>query len=134
MMEFLRQERLLEYNPEDSNSMAAALRATQRFLLRNGYHQGRKKGAQHYRFKEDIQAKLDEYVATMMAVNEAKQHRVVYTDESYIHKNYARHEDSLYNPNNEQDLTTIASHKGQHYCFIAAILDADHSVPEEERT
>ena len=52
-------------------------------------------------------------------------------DESYIHKNYCKHKDSLYNPNDEQDLTTVAHHKGQSYCFIAAIIDADNSVPEE---
>lgn len=54
-------------------------------------------------------------------------------DESYIHKNYNRHEDSLYAPNDEQDLITVAAHKGQRYCFIAAIIDADHTIPESDR-
>jgi transposase len=84
--------------------------------------------------KESILRYRDEYVMRMIAENEAKKRRIVYMDESYIHKNYCRHEDSLYDPNDEQDLTTIAIHKGQRYCFIAAILDADHSVPESERT
>ena len=60
--------------------------------------------------------------------------RILYMDESYINKNYCRHEDSMYDRNDEQDLTTIVHHKGQCYCFIAAIVDADHSVPEFERT
>ena len=60
-----------------------------------------------------------------------KSQRIEYMDESYIHKNYCKHKDSLYNPNDEQDLTTVAHHKGQSYCFIAAIIDADNSVPEE---
>ena len=42
--------------------------------------------------------------------------------------------ESLYDPNDEQDLTTIAHHKGQRYCFVDAIFDADHSVPDIDRT
>ena len=71
----------------------------------------------------------DKYVMTMTNANECKIRRIVYMDESYIHKNYCRHDDSLYDPNDEQDLTTVAAHKGQRYCFIAAIIDADHSLP-----
>lgn len=55
-------------------------------------------------------------------------------DESYIHKDYYRRDNSLYNPNDEQDLTTIAIHKGQRYCFIAAVVDANPCIPEELRT
>ena len=40
----------------------------------------------------------------------------------------------MYDPNDEQDLTTIAHTNGQRYCFIADIVDADHSVPYFERT
>ena len=70
----------------------------------------------------------------MMKENVARQRRIVYMDESYIRKNYCRHEDSLYDTNDEKDLTTITHHKGQSYCFIASIFDADHSVLEFERT
>ena len=69
----------------------------------------------------------------MIEENQIAIRRVVYMDESYI-KNYCRHSDSLYDPNDEQDLTTVAHHKGQRYCFIAAIIDADHTVPEQDRT
>ena len=40
----------------------------------------------------------------------------------------------MYDPNDEKDLKTVATHKGQRYCFIAAIVDAEHSIPEESRT
>ena len=40
----------------------------------------------------------------------------------------------MYDPNDEQDLTTIAQYKGQRYCFISAIVDAYHSVPDFELT
>ncbi len=73
----------------------------------------------------------DEYVKRMSEENVLKTRRIVYMDESYIHKNYCRHEDSLYDPNDEQDLTTIVTHKGQRYCFIATIIEADHVIPEE---
>ena len=59
-------------------------------------------------------------------------------DESYIHKNYHRHDDSLFDPNDEQDLKRIAQNKGKRYCFIAAIIDDDQSpdvlaLPDEDR-
>ena len=57
----------------------------------------------------------------MMEENEKKTRRIIYMDESYIHKNYCRHEDSLYDPNDEQDLTTVTHQKGQRYCFIGEL-------------
>ena len=125
---------MCNYNLGDQKSKTAGLCATQRFLKENGYRKGRKKGAQHYRLKEEILLKRDAYVQLMIKANGRKNRRIVYMDESYIHKNYARHEDSLYDPNDEHDLTTIVTHKGQRYCFIAAILDADHRIPEAQRT
>ena len=72
----------------------------------------------------------DKYFKLMMEEERRKTRRIFYMDESYIHKNYCRHEDSLYDPNDEQDFKTVATHKGQRYCFIAAIVDADHTIPE----
>ena len=60
--------------------------------------------------------------------------RIVYMDDIYIHKNWCLHEVFLNDQNYEQDVTTISHHKGQRYGFIAAILDADQSVPAFERT
>ena len=71
----------------------------------------------------------------MTKENMAIQRKIVYMDESYIYNdNYCLHEESLYDPNYEQYLTTISHHKCHHYFFIADIFDADHSVPEFERT
>ena len=39
----------------------------------------------------------------------------------------------MYEPNDEQDLTTIGKHKGRRYSFLAAIIDADRAVPEHIR-
>lgn len=51
-----------------------------------------------------------------------------------MHQNYARHDDSLFDPNDEQDLQVTVKHKGRRYCFIAAIIDADPLVNETDRT
>ena len=63
----------------------------------------------------------------MTDANRDNSMRNVYMDESYIHKNYHKYDDSLFDPNDEQDLERIAQHKGKHYCFIAAIIDDDKS-------
>ena len=67
--------------------------------------------------------KRDQYVQFMTAVNQDPARRVVYMDESYIRKKYQRHENSLFDPNDEQDLEVKALHKGRRYCFIAVIID-----------
>ncbi|RHY47783.1 hypothetical protein DYB34_001099 [Aphanomyces astaci] len=41
-------------------------------------------------------------------------------DESYIHHHYARHNDSLYHPDDATDAKP--KHKGRRLCFIAAIM------------
>ena len=63
----------------------------------------------------------------MTAVNQDSVRQVVYIDKSYIHKNYQCNNDSLFDPNNEQDLEVKAMHKGRRYCFIAAIINEDKS-------
>ncbi|RLN91943.1 hypothetical protein BBJ28_00024351 [Nothophytophthora sp. Chile5] len=52
-------------------------------------------------------------------------------DESYTHQNYARHDDSLYDPTDAN--ITKSKHKGRRLCFIAAIVAEDPSIPGEER-
>ncbi|TYZ69056.1 hypothetical protein PybrP1_011748 [[Pythium] brassicae (nom. inval.)] len=58
----------------------------------------------------------------------------VFTDESYVHRNYSCHDDSLYGPNDEPDLQVKARHKGRRLCIVAAIVGADERVPAESRT
>jgi hypothetical protein len=48
--------------------------------------------------------------------------REVYMDESYIHEHYHRNEDSLWDPNDNQDVIYQKdNHKGRWYCFCTAI-------------
>lgn len=84
-----------------------------------------------YGLKEHVEMIRDKYIHKMTT---EKGKRKVYMDEIYIHKNYCRHNDSLYDPNDEQDLTTVAIHKEQQYCFIAAIVNANPCIPEELQT
>ena len=58
--------------------------------------------------------------------------------ESYIHKNYHRYDDSIFDPNDEQDLEAKAQHKGKWYRFITAIIEDDRcpdmmTIPEDVR-
>ena len=42
-------------------------------------------------------------------------HRVVYMDESYIHKIFFLHKDYLFDTNDDQDLKTKTMQKGRQY-------------------
>ncbi len=130
---YLRSEGFLQYNLHVNKEVAATLKTIHRYLHREGFRRGKKKGTLNYRLREDVERKRDEYVLRMVKEDNEKKRRVVYMDESYVHHNYARHEDSLYDPNDEQDLTVVARHKGRRYCFIGAIVDADQSIPEQNR-
>lgn len=58
---------------------------------------------------------------------------MVYNDESYIYHHYWWYEDTFYDPNDEQNLAENVKHKGRRYYFIAAMIDVDHSISEEQR-
>ena len=138
VMDFLDNCGYITIDRESKKSVDSAERSVRRFLERLGYKRGKKKGMMCYRLKEENIRKRDKYVQMMTNANSDNSSRIVYMDESYIHKNYHRHDDSLFDPNDEQDLERIAEHKGQRYCFIAAIIDDDKSpdvlaLPDEDR-
>ena len=136
IMDFLDGVGFITVDHESKKDVNAALRSVQRYLLRLGYKRGKKKGMQNYKLREENVRKRDEYVQFMTALNEDPTRRAVYMDESYIHKNYQRHDDLLFDPNDEQDLEVKAMHKGRRYCFIAAIIDEDKAfshISEEEK-
>jgi hypothetical protein len=55
----------------------------------------------------------------------------VYTDESYIHEHYHWNEDSLWDPNDDQDVIyQKEKHKGGRNCFCAAIQGPNPRVEE----
>ncbi len=78
--------------------------------------------------------KRDSYLLKMKRnrkMKNGKIRRIVYMDESYIHENYSRHEDSLYHPDILYE--EKKRHKGRRYCFIGSIIGPDMNVREEDR-
>lgn len=71
--------------------------------------------------------KRDQYVQFMTAMNQGPLRRVFYKDERYIHKDYQRHGDSLFDPNDEHYLEVRAMRKGRLYYLIALIIAEDKS-------
>jgi hypothetical protein len=102
----------------------SAYRAVRRWLAEfGGYKRGKCKG--NLVPSEANVAKKHYYLWTFFA-NRAKppgeRLREVYTDEIYIHEHYHRNEDSLWDPNDDQDVIyQKEKHKGRRYCFCAAI-------------
>ena len=138
VMDFLDGCGFITVDRASKTSVESALRSVRRFLERTGYKRGKKKGMMCYRLREENLHKRDSYVQLMTEANNDFSKRIVYMDESYIHKNYHRHDDSLFDPNDEQDLETKAQHKGKRYCFIAAIIDDDRrpemqAIPDDVR-
>ncbi len=89
---------------------------------------GHHRGKVNYRLREENVRLRNEYIHAMMAVNSDENSRVVYLDESYCHHHYQCFDNSIYNPNDKQDLHTKGIHMGRQYCFIAAIIDAIHTT------
>ena len=83
----------LEYFLDDSLSMNNSVRSMQHYLMCKGFRWGTKKGSRHYRLNSHIPEKRNKYVRRMMKENMARQRRIIYMYERYIHKNYCCYED-----------------------------------------
>lgn len=111
----------------EKQQFATAYRNVRRLLQRLGYRRGKRSG--NIALKAHVAAHRDEYLEEYfklrsLPVNE--QYREVYLDESYIHHHYHRFDDSIYDPNDEQDIQVgKAPGKGRRYCFLAAIQGPD---------
>jgi transposase len=106
----------------DKNDYEAAGRATRAFLTRNGFRRGKR--TDRVSVNPEHIAWRNRYVRKLLqnrAKDASERLREVYLDESYIHQHYNRLEDSLWDPNDEQDLSYRAPAKGRRYCFAAAI-------------
>ena len=125
VMDFLEECGFISVDRTKPQSLESAQRSVARFLCTNGYERAKKKGMMCYHLKEENIVKRDFYVNYMTIANNDPSRRIVYMDENYLHKNYCRHDDSLFDPNDEQDLEVKAQHKGKRFCFIAAIIEED---------
>lgn len=115
-MDLLAHIHVIKVDYDSPTAVASALRSVRRYLRHLGYKRGKKKGVLSYQLREENARKRDIYLSMMMQVRDEKQRRVVYLDESYVHQNYARHDDSLFDPNDKQDLQVTVKHKGRRYC------------------
>ena len=120
--DFLKEKKILVV-PDNDKAHESAMRSTRRFLQRNGYHHGKRTG--NMSIKRNIIVSRDTYLLKLFAnksLPPKEQFREVYLDESYIHQHYHRFDDSVYDPNNDQDLQTKKMpSKGHRICFAAAI-------------
>ena len=75
--------------------------------------------------KDNISVRRDQYLNQFFAnwaLPQEKQLQEVYLDESYIHQHYKKDADSIWDPNDKQDIQIgKLPNKGNRYCFLAAI-------------
>jgi transposase len=107
----------------DKKDFAAAQRATNRQLKKNGYHRGKR--SDNIRLKEHVALKREQYLLEFIGNREKppeQRYREVYLDESYCHQHHNHQEKSIFNPEDKLDFQEKkSSNRGQHYCFLAAI-------------
>jgi hypothetical protein len=112
-----------EFGIYKKKAMHAGIRATRRFLVRNGYCRGTKKGSISVS-PENI-AKRDLFLQTIIknrALPPGQRRREVYLDESYIHHHYQwKPSENLYDPADKHEYGSKDKHKGERYCFVCAI-------------
>jgi transposase len=101
------------------------------YLKRKGFQRGRRKKGFSYTEKAAISERRDVYLSALLE-NRARpldqRLREVYLDETYIHHHYRRDQNSIYDPNDEQDLMLESRCTGQRYSFAAAIQGRDYSA------
>ena len=86
-------------------SFNTALRAVERWLSRHGFKRGARSGK--IPIEPRIIAWRNSYLRELTKnrnANSDEKYQCVYLDESYLHQHYCRNKDSLYDPNDEQDV------------------------------
>jgi len=107
----------------EKKSFDTAYRSMRRWVERNGFKRDKRTG--NIVLKEHIALHRDLYLKAFFA-NRAlppeEQLREVYLDESYIHQHYKKNDDSVWDPNDDQDIQYgKEKNKGNRYCFLCAI-------------
>ena len=100
---FLENLRYMDIDRNYRKYVDNATRSVNRFLKHLGYKHGTKKGSMIYKLKEENRRKRDKYIMKIMTINREGIRRIIYMNESYIHRNYAWHDDSMYDHNDDQD-------------------------------
>jgi hypothetical protein len=113
-----------EEDPTMDAEHALAYQMVRRWIKNySGYQQGHR--TKNLVPKAENIAKKHHYLRTLFAnrkLPEEERRREVYTNESYIHHHYRWKDDSIWDPNDHQDVVTSKDkYKGSRYCFCAAI-------------
>ena len=114
-MDFLDEYVFITVDQENKKDVKYVLRSVKRYLYRLGYKWVKKKIVRNYKLREDNLRMCGAYVQFMTEVNEDPTRWVVYKDERYIHKKYQHHDDSMLDPNDEQDMELNKIHKGRRF-------------------
>jgi transposase len=128
VVDYFVSERLLHIPTEDNGKyktkeFKAAYRCTRRFVARMKYKRGKRKYSIQPSKHQIV--KRDRYLSAFnhnRSLPTEQRLREVYLDESYIHQHYHRNDDSIWDPNDEQDIKYSKDPgKGRRYCFAAAV-------------
>ena len=131
VLDFLVEEKILVIPRASDGSyektgLTTGWRNVRRWLAKNGYKRGNRKGnlvpsqAQILRRHEYLRLFFHN-----RSLPDEERKREIYLDESYIHEHYHRNDDSIWDPNDEQDVMYKKTPaKGRRYCFAAAIAGA----------
>ena len=119
----------LKVNLRNSKEVDPACRTVCRLMNRLGYTQG-KSNKKCFSLRKEIIQSRNNYVSSMLKAIEGKR-RIVYMDESYIHHHYKKRPKEWCAPDGtEINYVRSERHKGQRYCFIAAIVSDDPNEHE----
>ncbi|KAG7356089.1 DDE superfamily endonuclease [Nitzschia inconspicua] len=118
----------------EKKGIETACRAVRRFLDALGFVGGMRSG--NLVQTKSVLLQKENYLREFIANREAPAEdrlREVYLGESYVHEHYHRNDDSLWDPNDDQDIQySKAPAKGKRYCFAAAIQGPDPRVVQHD--
>lgn len=137
VLSFLVKEQILPASSTQSETKAS-LRAVQRYLQQNGFSRGNAKGSQSVTESKKLRDARTRYLQALTD-NELSdtRRRLVDLDESYIHHHHQK-KIGIFDPTDLQYIQPRKKHKGQRYCFIAAIRErnpnaaADSTVESDQ--
>jgi hypothetical protein len=99
----LERKKHITVDRDSPKAIENATRAIRRFTRALGYKQGKKTGVHNYQLKQINRRLRDEFIIMLTDINGDPSRRVVTMDESYIHHHYKLMNDSIYDPNDENE-------------------------------
>ena len=124
----------LDADLSNKKQLDAAVRCTQRWLVKHGWQRGKKNAKTKMKETVALREARALYLRTVKQNREGEKLREVFTDETYIHQHYHSDDRTLYDPRDDDDNGTKKHNfKGDRYNIVGCILGPDLTKPEEER-